>query len=73
MYNKCLQIILAVFIVSALSGCATWRKLNNTEKGATIGAGTGAIIGAAAGGPVGTIVGAAAGAFGGLVIGGEIR
>ena len=60
-------------ILMALSGCSTWRKLNNTEKGGTIGGGAGILVGAAVGGPVGAVVGGAAGAFGGIVIGSESR
>jgi hypothetical protein len=58
-----------IVLTALLSGCATWHKLNNTEKGGTIGAAAGAIVGAAVAGPVGVVVGGAAGAFGGIVIG----
>ena len=65
--------VLLLVLLGTLSGCSTWRKLNNTEKGGSIGAGSGALVGAAVGGPVGMLVGGAAGAFGGIVIGGEVR
>lgn len=55
-----------------LSACATWRKLNVTEKGAVIGGGSGAVIGnIVAPGVGGTVVGGALGAAGGGLIGHE--
>lgn len=68
-----LKIFSLILLISLSSGCATWRKLNNTEKGGAIGGGTGLVIGAAVGGPVGCVIGGAAGAFCGAVIGGESR
>ena len=55
------------------SGCSTWRKLDNTEKGAVIGTGTGAAVGSAvAPGAAGTVVGGAIGGVGGGLIGHEM-
>ncbi len=55
-----------------VSGCGTWRKLNNKEKGAVIGGGTGAVVGnIVSPGLGGTVVGGAAGALGGGLIGRE--
>jgi outer membrane lipoprotein SlyB len=57
-------------LLVATSGCSTWRKLDNSEKGAVIGGGTGVVVGnAIAPGVGGTIIGGAAGAVGGAVIG----
>lgn len=67
------KLALAFLFIAALSGCATWRKLNHTEKGGTLGGGSGALVGAAVAGPVGVVVGGAAGAFAGAVIGSEAR
>lgn len=58
-------LVLAIFI---LAGCTT------TQKGAAIGAGTGAVIGGIIGhqsgeGPTGAAIGAAAGGLGGALIG----
>jgi outer membrane lipoprotein SlyB len=64
-------IILTLSILT--SSCSTWRKLNNTEKGGTIGGGSGILIGAAVGGPIGAVIGGAAGAFGGAVVGSEAK
>ena len=36
--------------VSGMSACATWDKLDKTEKGAVIGGGSGALLGGAPGG-----------------------
>lgn len=68
-----IRILLLFVILVSLSSCATWRKLDNTEKGGVIGGGSGILVGAAVGGPVGAIVGGAAGAFGGVVIGHEAK
>lgn len=70
--NKLLALLLFVCVIS-LSGCATWRKLDKTEKGGVVGAGSGILVGAAVGGPVGAVVGGAAGAFGGIVVGEQVR
>jgi len=62
-----------LFIVLNMSACSTWHKLDNREKGAVIGGGSGAVVGSAvAPGPVGAIVGGVAGAVGGGVIGNEM-
>ena len=55
----------ALAITAALAGCATWSNMDRQEKGATVGAGGGALIGAAVAGPVGALVGAGAGAYAG--------
>lgn len=72
-YDSVQKILFAVVIFVTFNGCTTWRKLNNTEKGGTIGGGSGILVGAAVGGPIGAVVGGAAGAFGGAVIGSESR
>ena len=56
----------------SISACSTWRKFNDTERGAVIGGGTGAVIGNAVSGGGGAIVGGAAGAVGGALIGNEL-
>ena len=71
MYNKLLKSVLFSLLLVLMSGCSTWRKLNNTEKGGAVGGGSGILIGAAVGGPIGAVVGGAAGAFGGSVVGSE--
>ena len=54
------------------SGCATWSKLDDTEKGAVIGGGTGVAVGnIVSPGLGGTVIGGALGAVGGGVIGHE--
>jgi uncharacterized protein YcfJ len=59
-------------LIIMLSGCSTWRKLDDTEKGAVIGGGSGAVVGnAVAPGLGGTVVGGALGAVGGGLIGHE--
>lgn len=65
-------ILLTLILAVAISGCSTWEKLDRTEKGAVIGAGTGAAIGGAAGDGTGALVGGAAGAVGGGLIGREL-
>ena len=60
-------------LLLTMSGCSTWRKLDNTEKGAVIGTGTGAAVGSAvAPGAAGTVVGGAIGGVGGGLIGHEM-
>lgn len=67
------KIFLSVFLVFSLGACSTWRKLNNTEKGAVIGTGTGAAIGTSVSpGLGGAVIGGAAGGLGGGLIGNEI-
>lgn len=68
------RISVAAAIMLAISGCSTWRKLNDTERGAVIGGGSGAVIGnAVTGGVGGTVLGGAAGAAGGALIGNELE
>lgn len=68
------QIIAIGLLAGCLSGCATWDKLDNTEKGALIGAGSGALIGGAATrGAGGALIGGAVGGVGGGVIGHQME
>jgi osmotically inducible lipoprotein OsmB len=62
--------VLAVALATVvMGGCAQWDRLSGSEKGAVIGAGTGAAVGnAVGGGTLGTLGGAAAGG----VIGHEV-
>lgn len=54
--------------------CSTWRKLDDKERGAVIGGGSGAIIGnAVSPGVGGTVIGGGLGAVTGGVIGNEIK
>jgi len=62
--------VLAAAGVLGLAGCSTWDKLDNSEKGAVIGAGAGAAGGAAVSG--GGALGTAAGAAVGGVVGHEV-
>lgn len=65
--------VAAFLILLTASGCSTWDKLNNKEKGAVIGGGTGVVVGnAVAPGLGGTVVGGAAGALTGGVVGNEM-
>ena len=74
MKRKLIVSFVLASLVLLVSGCSTWRKLDNTEQGAVIGGGTGALIGGAvAPGVVGPMVGGAAGAVTGGVIGHEIQ
>lgn len=60
-------------LLLAATGCSTWDKLNDTERGAVIGGGTGAVVGnAVSGDTAGTVVGGALGAVGGGLIGHEM-
>lgn len=66
-----ISIVLSTLLL--LGGCSTWRKLDNTEQGAVIGGGTGAVVGnLVAPGVGGTLVGGGIGALGGGLIGNEI-
>ncbi len=62
--------ILSLAAITALSGCSTWNSMSKGEKGAVIGAGTGAVVGNIIddGGALGTLGGAAVGG----VIGHEV-
>ena len=65
--------VTAGIMISAISGCSTWNKLNDTEKGAAIGVGSGALIGGAAGGGGGAALGGVAGGVAGGFIGNEVE
>jgi len=68
--NKSWACIVAVSSALALGACSTWDKLDDSEKGAVIGAGAGAAGGAAVSG--GSALGTAAGAAVGGVVGHEV-
>jgi len=68
-----LTVIVAFVFLVVLSGCATWDKLDKTERGAVIGAGSGAVIGGATAGTTGALIGGAAGGVGGGVIGHQLE
>ena len=73
MNTAILKTVVAAALILGTSGCSTWHKLNDTERGAVIGGGTGVAIGnAVSPGIGGTVVGGAAGALGGGVIGHEM-
>jgi hypothetical protein len=59
----------ALLATCGLCACATWDKLDRTERGAVIGTGGGAALGAAVGGTQGAVVGGVLGGVGGGVIG----
>jgi hypothetical protein len=68
-----LIVMVALSVTLLGSGCATWNKLDKSEKGAIIGGGSGAVLGnAVSPGVGGTIIGGAAGAVGGSLIGNEM-
>jgi phage tail tape-measure protein len=56
---------IAVALAVALGGCASWHRMDEPEKGTTVGAAGGAVTGAIVGGPVGAVVGAGVGAYAG--------
>ena len=60
---------IATSMLLCFAGCSTWDKLNPTEQGAVVGAGSGAVLGGAATGSAG---GAAVGGALGGVVGGVI-
>ena len=68
------KVLVALGAVGAImaSGCSTWHKLDDTERGAVIGGGTGALVGSTAG-TGGAVIGGALGAVGGGVIGHEVE
>jgi len=68
-YRNGLTLGVAVLLACTLSGCATWDKLDRTERGAVIGTGGGAVIGAAVGGTTGAVIGGVGGGVAGGVIG----
>lgn len=66
-------IFIGVLLTTVGTGCSTWRKLDNTEKGAVIGVGSGAVVGgAASGSPLGAAIGGAGGGVAGGLIGNEM-
>lgn len=66
-------ITLTICFCMTIQSCSTWRKLDNKEKGAVIGGGSGVVIGnAVAPGVGGTIIGGGLGAVTGGVVGNEI-
>jgi len=68
------KIMAISLIIGCLSGCATWDNMSKTQKGAIIGAGSGALIGAAVTGDTkGALIGGAAGGVGGGVIGHQME
>jgi uncharacterized protein YcfJ len=67
------SLLFLVVVMLVVSGCSTWRKLNNTERGAILGGAGGAVVGdAVSPGVGGTLLGGAAGAVGGGLIGREM-
>ncbi len=72
MLNKKKLILFSSILISTF-GCSTWGKLNDAEKGAVIGGGTGAAVGSVVSpGVGGTVVGGVVGAAGGALIGNEM-
>ena len=68
------KVIAISLIAGCLSGCATWDKLDKTEKGAVIGAGSGAVVGGAMTGDAkGALIGGAVGGVGGGLIGHQME
>jgi hypothetical protein len=63
------MVLVAVLMMCGLAGCATWDKLDRTEKGAIIGAGGGAVVGGVVGGTKGAVLGGVGGGVAGGVIG----
>ena len=68
--NKSLASMVVLATGLGLGACSTWDKLDDSEKGAVIGAGAGAAGGAAVSG--GSALGTAAGAAVGGVVGHEV-
>jgi uncharacterized membrane protein len=62
-------VLVGVFMMGGLTGCATWNKLDRTEQGALIGAGGGAVVGGVMGGTEGAVLGGVGGGVAGGVIG----
>lgn len=68
------RVLLALSAGLLCCGCSTWHKLDDTEKGAVIGTGSGAVVGGAiSDSPVGALVGGAVGGVGGGLIGHEVH
>ena len=72
MYIK-MHVLAVVALAITFSGCSTWRKLDDTERGAVIGGGSGAVLGGAVGGTGGAVLGGAGGAVAGGLIGNEME
>ncbi len=71
--NTTRMLLLAFCAALIFCGCSTWRKLNDTERGAVIGTGSGAVVGGAVSdSPGGALVGGAIGGVGGGLIGNEM-
>jgi uncharacterized protein YcfJ len=70
---KCGKLVLAVGLLTGISACATWDKLDRTEQGAVIGAGSGALVGGAVDGGRGALIGGAGGGLAGGLIGREVE
>lgn len=69
-----MSITVSTLCCALLGGCSTWNKLDDTEKGGVIGAGSGAVIGnIISPGVGGTVLGGAVGAVSGGVIGHEVE
>lgn len=66
------NILALMIVITSVSGCSTWNKLDNTEKGAVIGTGSGAVVGGAVGGTPGAVIGGIGGGVGGGLIGNEM-
>ena len=67
-------VLSGALLIWSFGGCSTWNKLDEREKGAVIGGGSGAVVGnAVSPGAGGTVVGGALGAVAGGVIGNEVR
>jgi hypothetical protein len=71
---KKIQLITIVLLLISFGGCKTWDGMGKTEKGAIIGAGSGALIGTAVTGDAkGAPIGGAVGGVGGGVIGHQME
>ncbi len=68
-----IKYLILAALLPVLSACSTWNKLNDTEKGAVIGTGSGAAIGGAVGGGTGALVGGVGGGVAGGLIGHEVE
>lgn len=65
-------LIVLTVLSMAISSCSTWNKLNETERGAVIGTGSGAVVGGAVGGTPGAVIGGVGGGVAGGLIGHEM-
>lgn len=66
------RVVLLFSFVICISGCSTWNRLTNAEKGAVIGGGSGVAIGSEVGGTPGALIGGAGGAAVGAIIGDDM-